>query len=123
DATVYPPSPDFRFKNDTPAHILVQVFFNKAAQSLMFELYGTNDGRQTVLGKPVVYNITAPPAPKYQDDPSLMKGVEKQTDWGHPGADVYFLRTVVRKKEILIDEKIQSHYIPWAAVFLRGTKE
>jgi len=43
DATIYPANPDFRFRNDTPGHLLIQteVIGNRIA----FEFYGTDDGR------------------------------------------------------------------------------
>ena len=54
DATIYPPHPDLRFKNDTPAHILVQTRIEKT--KLYFELYGTNDGRTVKLDGPYQYD-------------------------------------------------------------------
>lgn len=43
DATIYPPYPDLRFKNNTPGNILVQT--SQAGTSLTYEFYGTSDGR------------------------------------------------------------------------------
>ncbi len=44
DATIYPPSPDMKFRNNTGKYILVQTA--EVGQSLTFDFYGTNDGRQ-----------------------------------------------------------------------------
>jgi vancomycin resistance protein YoaR len=44
DATIYPPSPDMKFINNTPGYILVQT--SMAGQSLTYEFYGTSDGRK-----------------------------------------------------------------------------
>ena len=63
DATIYLPSPDLKFLNDTPGWILIQGTVNNAKSEVTFELYGTNDGRRSVVGKPVVYDITNPPDP------------------------------------------------------------
>lgn len=123
DATVYDPSPDFRFKNDTGQYILIQTILNMGEQKLTFELYGTSDGRTTTLSNPVITSQTLPPPPIYQDDPTLPKGEEKRIDTAHPGATVYFTRKVERGGKELIDETFRSNYIPWAAVYLRGTKE
>lgn len=52
DATVYPPHPDLRFLNDTPNNILIQSKI-KGTQ-LIFEIYGTDDGRQTKIIGPTI---------------------------------------------------------------------
>jgi vancomycin resistance protein YoaR len=52
DATVYIPSPDLRFINDTPAYILIQTHIE--GTQLIFDFYGTSDGRQTKLIGPTV---------------------------------------------------------------------
>lgn len=55
DATVYPGVSDFRFKNDTPAHILIQS--KVVGSKLYFEIYGTLDGRKTAIDGPHQYDI------------------------------------------------------------------
>jgi len=85
DATVYSPTTDLKIKNDTPAHILIQTYFEPKTASLTFEIYGTSDGRIATTTKPVVSGITAPPEDLYTDDPSLPAGVIEQIDfkaWG-----------------------------------------
>lgn len=123
DATIYVPSVDLKFLNDTETHILVQAYFNREEQSLTFSLFGQSDGRETLVSDPVVLNRTAAPAPLYQDDPSLQKGITKQIDFASPGATVVYTRTVTKGGETLIDEKYTSRYTPWQAVYLVGTKE
>jgi vancomycin resistance protein YoaR len=55
DATIYPPSPDLRFINNTPAHILIQSKI--VGYELFFELFGTNDGRKITIDGPYQYEI------------------------------------------------------------------
>ncbi|MEK7123923.1 MAG: VanW family protein, partial [Patescibacteria group bacterium] len=50
DATVYPPSPDFKFKNNTPAHLLIQTRIKSA--KIFFEFYGMSDGRTVKIDGP-----------------------------------------------------------------------
>lgn len=123
DATVYASSVDFKFKNDTEQHILIQAFADTVNMRLRFELYGTSDGRRVTISKSIVTNQVPPPPDLYQDDPNLPKGTLKQIDFKAWGADVVFSRNVERSGEILISENFRSHYRPWQAVFLRGTKE
>lgn len=122
DATVYPPDPDFKFKNDTGGSILIQATFDKTNSKLTFELFGTSDGRISVVSRPTILSTSPPPPPVYEDDPTLPNGQIKQVDTAHAGAKVYFTRKVTRGNEVLIDERVDTNYIPWPARFLKGTK-
>jgi len=51
DATVYPPSPDLKFINDTPGHLLLQSRIE--GNKLIFDIYGTADGREVKVKGPV----------------------------------------------------------------------
>lgn len=122
DATIYSPSIDFRFRNDTGRHILIQSFIDPTDMMLVFTFYGKKDGREAIITKPVVTNQAAPPPPLYQDDPTLALGVVKQVDYPAFGATVYFERTVKKDGKLLFSDKFASYYTPWQAVFLKGTK-
>lgn len=122
DATVYPPSPDFKFKNDTNSYLLIQAAFDPEHTRLTFELFGKSDGRQTEILGPYILSTSPSPDPVYEDDPSLPAGLVKQVDTAHPGAEVYFKRNVVRDNQLLISEIVRSSFIPWPARFLKGTK-
>jgi len=52
DATVYPPKPDLKFINDTPAYILLQTKIEKT--KLIFEVYGTAGDRQVKIIGPTI---------------------------------------------------------------------
>jgi vancomycin resistance protein YoaR len=123
DATVYGPSPDLKFKNDTGNYILIQTVVDPSILRLTFYLYGTKDGREVTMTKPVIVSQTAPPPPVYQDDPTLPKGEIRQVDYAAWGANVYFNRQVVKNGKVIISEKFTSNYQPWADIYLKGTKE
>lgn len=121
DATVYAPSVDLKFENTTPAHILVQARADEANRSLVVEIYGTDDGRESAITNHQVWDVTPPPPDKYVDDPTLPAGTVKQVDWKAWGAKARFDYTVRREGEIHFEKTFYSSYSPWAAVFLRGT--
>ncbi len=121
DATVFYPSVDFQFKNDTGHHILIQAY--TAGLTLYIDLYGTSDGRVVTLSKPIVTDLVPPPPELRQDDPTLPKGTVKQVDWAAQGAKVRFTRIIYRNGEELIKETWTSNYKPWQAIYLVGTKE
>ncbi len=122
DATVYVPSVDLKFRNDTGHYILVQSKIDLNNLSLTFDFYGTKDGRQVSMTKPVITNQTPPPPDVYQDDPTLPAGEIKQTDFAAWGADVYFTRTVTKNGQVIIYDKFVSNYRAWQAIYLKGTK-
>ncbi len=123
DASVYQPSLDLEFKNDTPNFLLVESSWDLSESSLTFKIYGTPDGRKVDISDSVVTNQSAPPEPLYQDDPSLPKGTVRQIDFPAWGANVSFTRTVTRGDELLYDDVFKTSYQPWRAIYLVGTKE
>ena len=123
DATVFSPSVDLQFKNDTGNYILVQSVFENEKDTLIFRFYGTKDGRTVKIDGPVILSSSPPPPTLYQDDPTLPKGTIKQVDFAAGGMTVYFKRLVERNGEKLTEDTFYSRYQPWRAIYLVGTKE
>jgi len=123
DAAIYTPNIDFQFKNDTGNYILIQTVIDEKNAALTFRLYGTKDGREVTVYKPVIVSTTPAPEPLYQDDPNLPAGQIKQIDFAAPGAYVYFKREVKKDGKVIIADTYASRYRPWQAVYLRGTKQ
>ena len=121
DATVYYPTTDLKFKNDTGAYLLIQPSIDNSSYTLTFEIYGTNDGRVATVSKPIITSSIAPLPDLYVDDPTLKTGVVKQIEHKAWGAKVIFDYKVTRNGEELINQKFISNYRPWQAVYLRGT--
>ena len=121
DATVYSPSPDFKFVNDTSEYILIEATADTKNYSLIFELYGTKDGRAATVSKPVVTNVSTPPEDRYQDDPTLPLGTIKQIEHKAWGAKVTFNYKVIKDGRETINKTFISNYKPWQAVYLKGT--
>lgn len=122
DATVYYPTVDLKFKNDTKNYILIVETIDLTNLRLTFTLYGKKDGRQVAVSTPVVTNQIPAPADVFQDDPTLPKGQVKQVDFAAAGATVSFSRTVTKDGKTIANT-YKSVYRPWQAIFLRGTKE
>jgi vancomycin resistance protein YoaR len=121
DATVYAPTTDLKFKNDTPGYLLIQSITDTKNYSLAFEIYGTSDGRLATITKPVVTSVLPPPEDLYIDDPTLPEGTIKQIDYKAWGAKVVFNYSVTRDGETIYEKTFNSNYHPWQAKFLRGT--
>lgn len=123
DATVFAPSIDLKFKNDTPAYILIQTSINEEKNLLIFSFYGKRDDRKVEISQPIVWDVVSPPPPLYQDDPALKKGIVRQIDWASWGAKVKFHYRVKQKEKVIVDQDFFSFYRPWQAVFLVGVAD
>lgn len=123
DATVFGPTVDFKFINDTPASILIQTNADEEKQTLSFKFYGKKDGREVELSTPIISDQTPAPEPQFQDDPTLKKGVTRQVDFAAPGARSRYSYKVTRNKEVLFEKNFNIWYRPWRAVFLVGTAD
>lgn len=118
DATVYLPKPDFQFLNDTPGWILVQgqVKGNKVT----LELYGTKDGRESIIDGPHVLSRTPAPPTVYEDTTRLAPGEQQQTEKPHDGAVTTVTYIVKRSGEELFRQTFNSVYKAIPAHILRG---
>ncbi len=123
DATVFAPTVDLKFKNDTPGYLLIQTKTDTKNLTLTIEFYGTRDGRKSEIFDHKVWGQTPPPPTVYQDDPTLRTGTVKQVDFAAWGAKASFQYKVTRGSEVLQDTSFASNFRPWQAVYLRGTKQ
>ncbi|MGI5826586.1 MAG: VanW family protein [Patescibacteria group bacterium] len=122
DSTVFSPSPDLKFRNNTPAYILIQTKVDLTGKKLIFDIYGTNDSRKVEISKVRIWDRVAPPPDLYQDDPTLPIGTVKQVEHKSWGAKTAFDYKVTRGEEVLTEKTFFSTYRPWQAVYLRGTR-
>ena len=121
DATIYDPSPDLKFLNDTEHYIYINAYIK--GTHVYFEFWGTNDDRQVEVGKPHIYHITYPPATKLIETTTLAPGKKKCTESAHAGADADFSTTVKYASGTERSETFHSHYRAWQAVCLIGVEE
>jgi vancomycin resistance protein YoaR len=121
DATIYEPNLDFKFKNDSPGAILLYSYV--AGDRVTFELYGTKDGRRSVVAGPVKLTETPSGDPIYTETDELPKGTTKQIEKPHPGGTTVATYTITYADGVKNEQKFTSYYRPWPAKFLVGTKE
>ncbi len=86
DATIYPGVIDLKFKNDTGHSILIWPYF-KDENYLIFDFYGTFDGRKVTLDKPISYDRQSSGAMK-----------------------AYWTRTVISKDGVTKNDRFDSVY-------------
>jgi hypothetical protein len=120
DATIYTPSVDFRFRNDTEHFLLVKPEVDADAGRVTFTLYGTKVDRTVEMEGPEISNLTKPDPPVYEEDASLAEGVIKQVDWAKDGQDVVITRHILYGDGTVVDQNFVSKYRPWQAVYKYG---
>ncbi|PIV10997.1 hypothetical protein COS50_02485 [Candidatus Roizmanbacteria bacterium CG03_land_8_20_14_0_80_35_26] len=123
DATVFAPSADLKIKNDTNAYILIETEIDEENNLLYFRLFGKKDNRRSEINNISLWDVSPPPPPKYQDDPTLKKGVTKQIDFPAWGSKASFSYKVYKENNLIIDQKFFSNFRPWQAVFFVGTAD
>lgn len=121
DAAVYEMHPDVRFINDTDNYLLVQGRIQ--GDELIFELWGTHDGREVYQSDSRIYNITGAPPLKEVPTTDLEPGQRKCTESAHAGADAEFDYKVTYPDGEVMEETFFSHYRAWGAVCLIGVEE
>ena len=120
DASIFTPSADFRFRNDTGHFLLVKPEIDTKKGRLTFYIYGTKPDRVVEAEKPVVTNKQPAPKPLYQVDSSLPAGTIKQVDWAKDGMDVLVKRIITYGDGTIKENKFVSKYKPWQAVYQYG---
>lgn len=110
DATIYDPSPDFRFVNDTPNYILIRSWVAKS--DLIIQFWGTKDGRTITTTKPVAYNFVQPQAAKMIKSKNLATGKVSCSYPAYTGADVYFDYKITYPDGTKKENRFLSHYVP-----------
>ncbi|MEL7666312.1 MAG: VanW family protein [Candidatus Shapirobacteria bacterium] len=123
DATVFIPNPDLKFKNDTGHYVLIQSYYDGTNKKLTYEIYGTSDGRKAEISNYKKWGATAAPPDVWIDDPTLPKGKIIKLESRVPGLNTSFDWTVKRGTETIHQQTFTSKYVPWAAVYRRGTGE
>jgi vancomycin resistance protein YoaR len=121
DATIYDPAPDLKFVNDTGNYVLIQGYIT--GSKLVFEFWGTKDGRKATQTYPKITNIVKPKPAKLIETLDLKPGQKKCTEKAHNGADASFFYSVTYPNGEVKSKTFNSHYVPWQEVCLIGVSK
>jgi vancomycin resistance protein YoaR len=119
DATIFTPTVDFRFRNDTGAYLLIEPVVDSVNGVITFNFYGTKPNRTVTISKPEITDVIKPGPPVYTVDESLAPGQMKQVEWQKDGMTVTVTRTIVENGTTRTDT-LRSKYQPRRAVYLVG---
>ena len=123
DAAMYIPAEgetgelDFRFRNDTPYHLLIETSVYPANNSVQFRFYSTNPGRRVVKEGPQISHVQPPLPTRYEASDDLAPGQERYADWAAEGAEVRVTRRILDESGTQVrNETFHSVYQPWGAI-------
>ncbi len=119
DATIYTPTVDFRFRNDTGAYLLIEPVVDSVSGVNTFNLYGTKPDRVVNVGVPNRSAVIEPEPPTYVVNEALAPGERRQIEWEQKGMTVTVERTIVENGTTRTDT-LTSVYSPWQAVYEVG---
>ena len=118
DATIYDPSPDLKFVNDTGNHIVMVVTIVK--DKIRVEFWGTRDGRVQSQSKVKILSETPPPEPKLIETSELAEGTKKCFEKSVPGAKTSFTYAITYPDGRVDEQEFRSVYKPWQEQCLIG---
>lgn len=120
DATIYIPSPDLKFTNDTENHILIQTLMKDG--KAFSNVYGTTMNRQVDLIGPFYYDYIRAPAPKVEYTDQLAPGEKQRVSGVHTGFKADWYRRIIYTEEERDEavERIHSSYSARGSVTLIG---
>lgn len=118
DATIYDPAPDFKFRNDSERHRLLKT--RVEGTRLIYQLWGTKDGRDVQMSEPKVWGIVAPEETEIIETEDLKPGEKKCIERAHVGSKASFTYTVKYADGTEKKQEFVSSYKPWRAVCLVG---
>lgn len=119
DATVYEPSLDMKFINDTGSYLLLQTEMDYKKQELVFTLWGRLDGRKGWYTHPEVSKWIPPGEPQEKISDTLKPGEKKCQD-AYKGAVANFTYSRVTTSGVKIDREFESFYRPLQQICLMG---
>jgi vancomycin resistance protein YoaR len=117
EATVYAPSKNLKFKNDTGGTLLIQAEWDEKAQTLAFYLFGRAPNRQVTVSKPSISDFKPAARPSFSADPNVRLGAERLIDTPMQGMTSVITRTVRMSDGKVRKDTTKSVYQPWGAVY------
>ncbi|WP_245872796.1 VanW family protein [Deinococcus planocerae] len=117
EATVYAPSKNLRFRNDTGGPLLMQVSWDLERETLRVDLFGGPSDRQVQVSEPRVSDRRPALPPTFLADPGLAPGETRRVDMPASGMRVELVRRVQMKGGEVRTDRLLSRYRPWGGVF------
>jgi vancomycin resistance protein YoaR len=123
EATVFAPSKNLRFQNDTTKALWLQFEVNRQTQDLELHFFGAAPNRRVQVSEPRIWNTRPAPKDRFVPDPALKKGDIKIVSGAEDGVSVSYTRTVRYSSGRVRRDTTQSRYVPWGAIYAVHPKD
>ncbi|KQR15560.1 VanW family protein [Deinococcus sp. Leaf326] len=123
DATIYQPTLDLKFANDSGGALWFQTDWDDESSVLTVHVFGRPRDYTVSIGAPRTLKSTPSPADRLIYDASMPAGQRTQVDWAAPGAVIEVTRSFLRDGKSFKQDVLKSTYRPWPNIFRVGTKK
>ena len=118
DASVWQPSLDMRFRNDTDGPIMIRTIFDRRRSSLKSELWGRSTGRTVEISDHRLSDWVDPPPDEWFVDDELTEGTKKQIEWAVQGVFAVLSRKVWTDTVLISEADFASSFVEWPNRFM-----
>lgn len=123
DATIFQPSLDLRFANDTGGALWFQTEWNDEDHTLAISVFGKAPKYRVVIEDPKTLSTSPSPKDRLIYDPTMKAGTRQQIDWAAQGAVIQVTRKFMQGDKEVKSDVLKSSYRPWPNIFRVGTKK
>jgi vancomycin resistance protein YoaR len=117
EATVFAPSKNLRFGNDTQAALWIQLEWDTKAGTLEMHFFGVRPERKTQISDPRISDERPAPKDRFIPDPSVKLGDVQIISGAEQGMKTRIDRVVRYDTGQVRRDTTQSRYVPWGAIY------
>ena len=117
EATVYAPSKNLRFRNDTGSALWVQLDWDAGNKQLALNFFGAAPTRRVTVSAPVISNVRDAPTDRFVPDPSVKLGEAKLVSGASDGLQAAISRRVEYESGRVLRDVTRSRYVAWGAIY------
>jgi vancomycin resistance protein YoaR len=123
EATVFAPSKNLRFRNDTRNALWIQLEWNTKSGTLEMHLFGVRPERTTRISEPRISNERPAPKDRFVPDPNVKLGDVQILSGAEQGMQTQIDRVVQYDTGQVRRDTTQSRYVPWGAIYALNPKD
>ncbi len=123
EATVFAPSKNLRFRNDTTSALWMQLEWDVDTGQLGLYFFGVRPERQVQISQPRISNEKPAPRDRFVPDVGVKLGDVQIVSGAESGMQTRIDRTVQYNSGRIIRDSTKSRYVPWAAIYAVHPKD
>jgi vancomycin resistance protein YoaR len=117
EATVYAPSKNLRFRNDSGGALWFQTDWDATTKTLALNFFGRAPDRRVQITQPNITAVRTAPRDRFVPDRTLKLGEVKLVSGASDGMTSSILRAVTYNGGRVLRDVTRSRYVPWGAIY------